>query len=265
MDVALRSRNEGAVAGDASAVVSEAEWRARKDLAAAYRLCETYGMTDLMATHLSARVPDAPDQFLITTHGLMFGEVTASSLLKVDLDGNILLKPDPTAGLQAAAFVIHSGVYQARPDAMAVIHTHSVPAMAVASLECGLLPLTQTAIRFMTRIAYHRFGGPERDPDERAALARDLGGHSVMLLRNHGILAVGNTMGEAFNLAYKLDRACAAQIAAMSCGVPLHLVDEQVVDEAAEMYDYKYLKHHLELEWKAHLRKLDRTDAGYSK
>ena len=147
--------------------VSGPEWQTRVDLAACYRLCEHFGMTDMIATHISARVPDAPGEFLVIAHGLLFGEVTASSLLKADLDGNVTLLPEFGAGmpdynLQAAAFVIHSALYRARPDVMAALHTHTTAGMAVSALQCGLLPLTQTAHRFITRLEIGRASCRER-------------------------------------------------------------------------------------------------------
>src|SRR6185437_3656492 len=154
--------------------VSEAEWQARLDLAAAYRLCDLYGMSDMIYTHISARVPDSPDQFLLNPHGVLFEEMTASSLLKVDLDGKVIEQPEGGYGLHQAGFVIHSALYRARPDIGAAMHT-------------------QTATRFCSRMAYHDFNGPERDPGERDALARDLGQMNYMILRNHGLLTVGPT------------------------------------------------------------------------
>jgi ribulose-5-phosphate 4-epimerase/fuculose-1-phosphate aldolase len=143
--------------------VSDAEWTARVDLAACYRLAEVYGMSDMICTHISARLLQEPSKFLIIAHGMLFSEVTASSLLKVDLEGKVAYQPDLPYGLQLAGFVIHSAIYKARPDVMAVMHTHTVAGMAVSSLKCGLLPLTQTSTRFYGRIAYHDFAGPERD------------------------------------------------------------------------------------------------------
>ena len=245
------------------AEVSAAEWAARVDLAAAYRLADLYGMSDMIYTHISARVPDAPGHFLINPHGMLFEEITASSLLKVDLDGAVAYAPDLPYGLQVAGFVIHSAIYRARPDVGAVMHTHTIAGMAVSSLKCGLLPLTQTATRFYTRIAYHDFTGPERDPGERERLAAHLGAENVMILRNHGLLTVGATVAETFNRMYGMERSCQAQIAAMSCNTELNHLDPAIVDRAVALYDPKLIRPYGILEWPALLRKLDRIDPSY--
>ena len=188
--------------------VSEAEWQARVDLAAGYRLCDLYGMSDMIYTHISARVPGEPDRVLLNAHGMLFDEVTASSLLNVDLDGKVQDMPEGQYGLHQAGYVIHSALYRARPDVSAAMHTHTIAGMAVSALKCGLLPLTQTATRFSSRIAYHDFSGPERDPAERGAPARDLGQMNYLILRNHGLLTVGPTVAEAFTAMYGLERSC---------------------------------------------------------
>jgi ribulose-5-phosphate 4-epimerase/fuculose-1-phosphate aldolase len=243
--------------------VTDAEWQARVDLAACYRLCEPYGMTDMIYTHISARVPDQPNHFLIIAHGLLFDEVTASNLLTVDLDGNVITQPEFEYSLQQAGFVIHSAIYRARPDAMAAMHTHTTAGMAVSALECGLLPLTQTATRFITRLAYHDFNGPERDPSERDQLAAHLGQMNCMILRNHGLLTVGPSVAEAFNYMYGLERACRAQLAAMACNTPLNTLPQSVVDKAVAMYDPKTIRPYGKLEWAALLRSLDRIDPSW--
>lgn len=243
--------------------VSDAEWSARIDLAACYRLADAYGMSDMTYTHISSRVPEQPDHFLINAHGMLFDEITASSLLKVDLEGNVAYKPDLPYGLQLAGFVIHSAIYKARPDVMAVMHTHTIAGMAVSSMKCGFLPLTQTATRFYTRIAYHDFNGPERDPGERELLARDLGEHNLMILRNHGLLTVGPSIPEAFNFMYGMERSCQAQVAAMAANTELNLLPQPVVDKAVSMYDPSVIRRYGILEWPALLRKLDRQDPSY--
>jgi ribulose-5-phosphate 4-epimerase/fuculose-1-phosphate aldolase len=243
--------------------VSEAEWSARVDLAAAYRLAELYAMSDLIYTHISARVPGEPNHFLINAHGMLFDEISASSLIKVDLDGAVVYQPELPYGLQQAGFVIHSALYRARADVNAAMHTHTVAGMAVSSLKCGLLPLTQTATRFYTRVAYHDFNGPERDPGERDALAADLGRHDVMILRNHGLLTVGETLPETFNRMYGMERSCQAQIAAMACNTELNLMPEAVVEKAVGLYDPSLIRRYGILEWPSLLRKLDRQDPSY--
>lgn len=243
--------------------VSSAEWLVRTDLAAAYRLCELYGMSDMIYTHISARVPDAPNHLLINPHGMLFDETSASCFLKVDLDGHVLHQADAEYGLHPAGFVIHSAIYRARPDAMAAMHSHTVAGMAVSALKCGLLPLTQTATRFFGRVAYHDFNGPERDPAERDVLAHHLGAHNCMILRNHGLLTVGPTIAETFNYMYGMERSCQAQLAAMACNTPLNILAQDVVDKAVAMYEPGVVRRYGLREWDALLRRLDRIDSSF--
>lgn len=245
------------------ASVSEAEWTARLDLAACYRLCEQYGMSDMIYTHITARVPDSPGHFLINPNGMLFGEITASSLLKVSVEGEILYKPDLPYGLHPAGFTIHSSIYRARPDAMAAMHTHTVAGMAVSALKCGLLPLTQTATRFYGRIAYHDFRGPERDPSEREALARSIGPLNTCILRNHGLLTLGESVPEAFIAMWGLERACQAQLQAMACNTELEIPSDEVVAKSCAMYDPPNSRRYGLLEWPGLLRKLDATDPSW--
>jgi ribulose-5-phosphate 4-epimerase/fuculose-1-phosphate aldolase len=243
--------------------VSEAEWKARVDLAACYRLCEGYGMSDMIYTHISARVPDSPDHFLLNPNGMLFGEITASSLLKVGLEGTIAYKPDLPYGLHPAGFTIHSAIYRARPDVMAVMHTHTIAGMAVSALKCGLLPLTQTATRFYGRTAYHDFRGPERDPSERDALAKSLGSLNYLILRNHGLLTVGESVPETFIAMWGLERACQAQLQAMACNTELNMPTPDVVERSCAMYEPGSSRRYGLLEWPALLRKLDKVDSSY--
>lgn len=245
--------------------VSTAEWEARVNLAACYRLTDHYGMSDMIYTHISARVPDEPGRFLLNAHGMLFSEMCASGFLKVDLDGNIAYAPKNLFGygLHAAGFVIHSAIYKARPDVMAVVHTHTIAGMAVSSLACGLLPLTQTSHRFVRRLAYHDFNGPERDPAERETIARHLGDKDVMILRNHGLLSVGPSVPEAFNRIYGLERSCQAQLAAMACNTALNTLSEAVIDKSTAMYAPGAVRPYGLLEWAGLLRLLDRKDPSY--
>ena len=245
------------------ASVSEAEWQARVDLAACYRLCDRYGMSDMIYTHITARVPDAPGQFLINPNGMLFSEITASSLLKVTAEGEILYRPDLPYGLHPAGFTIHSAIYRARADVMAAMHTHTIAGMAVSALKCGLLPLTQTATRFYGRIAYHDFRGPERDPSEREALARSLGPLNTCILRNHGLLTTGESVPEAFIAMWGLERACQAQLAAMACNTELEMPSAEVVEKSCSMYAPGNSRTYGPLEWQGLLRMLDRTDPGF--
>src|SRR6478609_4192865 len=169
---------------------SSAEWQARVDLAACYRLVDLYGMSDMMANHVSMRVPDEEGAFLINPYGMMYEEITASCLIKVDIEGNILSKPDFGAldyGVNRAGYVIHSAIHEARPEIACVIHTHSWASMAVSALECGLLPITQTAMRFL-KIGYHDYEGVVLDTKEQESLLKDLGDGEAVILRNHGML-----------------------------------------------------------------------------
>ena len=196
--------------------VSEEEWKIRVDLAAAYRLVAYYGWDDLIFTHLSARIPGPEHHFLLNPYNLMFEEVTASSLVKVGMDGNPV-GPTPFV-TNAAGFTIHSAIHMAREDAQAVIHLHTPHGQAVSAHGEGLMPLTQTAMLVRDDVAYHDYEGVAVDLDERGRIVADLGQKGSMLLRNHGTLAVGETVGEAFIRIYFLERACEAQILALSAG-----------------------------------------------
>jgi ribulose-5-phosphate 4-epimerase/fuculose-1-phosphate aldolase len=245
------------------ATPSEGEWAARVDLAAAYRLCEIYGMSDMIYTHISARIPGEPEHFLINPNGMLFDEITASSLLKVHVEGRILAQSDERYGLHPAGFTIHSAIYRARPDVNAAMHTHTIAGMAVASLKCGLLPLTQTSHRFINGLSYHDFRGPERNPGGRDALAADLGANNYAILRNHGLLTVGPTVAEAFNYMYGLERSCQAQLAAMACNAELNELSEEVVATSAAMYAPGAVRRYGLLEWPGLLRRLDRLDPSF--
>jgi len=244
---------------------SEAEWQARVDLAACYRLVDLYGMSDMMANHVSMRVPDEEGAFLINAYGMMYEEITASSLIKIDVAGNILSKPDfgeLDYGINRAGYVIHSAVHEARPEVTCVIHTHSWASMAVSALECGLLPITQTAMRFL-KIGYHDFQGVVLNEQEQASLLRDMGDKEALLLRNHGALTVGRTVGEAFNWMHRLELACRSQLAAMACNTPLVKVSPDVLEETWNNYQRGTRRPYGLMEWPALLRKLDRLDPSY--
>jgi ribulose-5-phosphate 4-epimerase/fuculose-1-phosphate aldolase len=242
--------------------VSAAEWQARVDLAACYRLCDRYGMSDMIYTHITARVPDAPDQFLINPNGMLFSEITASCLLKVTIEGEVLYRPETPYGLHPAGFTIHSGIYRPRADAMAVMHTHTIAGMAVSALKCGLLPLTQTATRFYGRVAYHDFRGPERDPGERELLARSIGAQNYAILRNHGLLTIGASVAETFIAMWGMERACQAQLQAMACNTALEIPSDEVVAKSCATYEHGSRRYGL-LEWPGLLRQLDRTDPDF--
>lgn len=241
--------------------VSAGEWEVRVDLAACYRIAAHYRMTDLIYTHISARVPGPEDYFLINAFGLLWDEISASTLVKVTLDGDIV--DDPTGnGINRAGYVIHSAVHRARPDLMCVMHTHTAAGIAVSAQEQGLLPLSQHAMRFTNSIGYHDYEGLALELDEQARLTRDLGTHKAMILRNHGLLACGASVAEAFDLMYYLERACQSQINAMAGGAKLRLPPPAVAEKVAAQFKglpYKAKK----TEWKALLRMLDKTDPTY--
>ncbi|MEO7725717.1 MAG: class II aldolase/adducin family protein [Burkholderiales bacterium] len=241
--------------------VSADEWDTRVDLAACYRLAAHYRMTDLIYTHISARVSGPEHHFLINAFGLLWDEISASTLVKVTLDGEIV--DDPTGnGINRAGYVIHSAVHRARPDLTCVMHTHTAAGIGVSAQEQGLLPLSQHAMRFAGGIGYHDYEGLALELDEQARLTHDLGVHKVMILRNHGLLACGESIAEAFDLMYYLERACQSQINAMAGGAGLSLPPAAVAEKTAAQFrqlPYKVTK----TEWKAHLRMLDKTAPSY--
>lgn len=251
---------------DVKAACSDAEWQMRVNLAACYRLMDLYGFSDLMANHVSARVPGDDHHFLINPYGMLYEEITASSLIKIDLDGNEILKPDfgeLNYGVNRAGFVIHSAIHRAKPELECVIHSHTWSGMAISSLECGIQPLTQTAMRF-AHVAYHDFEGVVLDLDEQKSIVEDLGDHQVMILRNHGLLTVGESIAEAFNCMHRLELCCKAQLAAMACGSPLHPVPKEVVEDTYRSYLPNVRRRFGLLDWPALLRKLDRLDPSYA-
>ena len=244
---------------------SPEEWQARVDLAACYRLVDWYGMSDMMAKHISMRVPDQEGAFLINAYGMMYEEITASSLIKIDVEGNILAKPDfgeLNYGINKAGYVIHSAVHAARPELACVIHTHSWASMAVSALECGLLPITQTAMRFL-KIGYHDYQGVVLNLEEQESLLKDIGDKEALLLRNHGAMTVGRTVGEAFNWMHRLELSCRTQLAAMACNTPLVEVSAAVLQETWNNYQPGTRRPYGLMEWPALLRKLDRIDPSY--
>jgi ribulose-5-phosphate 4-epimerase/fuculose-1-phosphate aldolase len=242
-------------------LVSPAEWEMRVNLAACYRLMAVYDMTEMIANHISARVPGSHNEFLINPYGMLYEEVTASSLIRIDLDGNVLFNATGY-GVNRAGYVIHSAVHAARPDVECVIHTHTIAGMAVSAMKCGLLPIAQTSMRF-AEIAYHDYEGIAINLDERERLVQDLGNHEGMILRNHGLLAAGASIPEAFNNMFRLERACQVQVAALSCNTELALPPREIVERAAHLFQPGVRRRYGLLEWPALLRKLDRIDPSY--
>ena len=240
--------------------VTAEEWQARKELAACYRLMVHYRMTDMVYTHISARIPGT-EQILINAFGLMFEEVTASNLVKIDLDGTIV--DDPTGlGVNNAGYVIHSAVHGARPDVACVIHAHTSAQMAVSCEEEGLLPLTQHAMRFYGRIGYHDYEGIALDPAERERLVADLSTHEALILRNHGTLALGATVGAAFTNMYYLERACQAQVMAQSTGRPLRMPSLASIENTVAIFA-RPSNVRADRDWGALLRLVEREHPDY--
>jgi ribulose-5-phosphate 4-epimerase/fuculose-1-phosphate aldolase len=249
--------------------IAPAEWETRVDLAACYRLVDLYGMTDLHLNHISARVPGSEGHFLINPFGMLYEEITASSLIKIDLAGNIVANANPEYGINLPGYVIHSAIHRARHDVACVLHTHTNAGMAVSILKCGLLPLTQTAMRW-SRIAYHDFEGVVVDLDEQKRLVDNLGDSEVMILRNHGLLACGQSIAQAFNNIYRLERACQTQLQAMACNAEISMPSPEVIAHSnaqlsvAPSPDAKGRKlPHGSIEWPALKRMLDRRDPSY--
>jgi ribulose-5-phosphate 4-epimerase/fuculose-1-phosphate aldolase len=230
----------------------------RIQLAAAYRLAEKFGMSELTSTHISLRVPGPTPTFLFNQNGMLFDEITASNLVRIDLHGNPVGENKKVA-LNRAGINIHGAVLEARPDVSCVLHTHNVYSIAVASTENGLLPLSQAAMRFTGRLAYHDYGRAGTDDTERSRLQEDLGDNEVMLLRNHGILTTGKTVGEAFVSAFYLEKACQVQAFAQAMGQPLVFPEQGAIDDAAGGPGPAGS----ERTWQALLRRLDREDPSY--
>ena len=237
--------------------VSRDEWATRVDLAACYRLVHHYGMDDLVYNHVSARVPGEEGHFLINAYGMTYDEISASSLVKIDFEGKIVQDSGTGYGIN---HVIHSAVHRGRPDVACVIHTHTPAGMAISAMKCGLLSLTQNAM-FFSGVGYHGYEGPAVDLDEQKRLAADLGEHVAMVLRNHGLLAVGSTIPEAFITMYWLERACQAQVFAMQteCELPA----QETVFKTNQRYKPGQRRRIGELEWAGLLRLLERRYPGF--
>ncbi|MBI1775089.1 MAG: class II aldolase/adducin family protein [Proteobacteria bacterium] len=242
--------------------VSPEEWKMRVDLAACYRLAAKYGWVDLIATHISARVQAPPGQhhFLINPHGYLFQQITASSLVKIDQDGN---KVSPSAyAVNPAGFVIHSAIHMLNEEAICVFHSHAVAGMGVSMQEDGLLMASQHAAFFHGNLAYHDIEHMEAGVDGRGILAGDLGQHRAMIMRNHGLLTTGRSVAEAFGIMHILERACAAQIAAQSGGAKVRIMPDRVSAHFAAFYRDMTLRNG-ELAWPALIRMLDDEDPSY--
>jgi len=248
------------------AEMSSAERGVRTDLAACYRLVAQFGMADLIFNHVTARVPGGRDAFLINPFGMLYEEITAGSLIKVDLAGEVLDPGNSGYGVNRAGYVIHSAVHAARPDVACVIHTHTRAGVAVSCMAQGLMPISQTALRFLGRVGYHDYEGPATDDDEKVRLTAALGEKDVLILRNHGLLACGRSIAEAFLLMQRLETACQIQVAALAGGAPV-TPSAQSQARTAAMFSPRTGSADVsvsgDLEWPALLRLLDRRDPSY--
>jgi ribulose-5-phosphate 4-epimerase/fuculose-1-phosphate aldolase len=246
---------------DIRSAVSEAEWKARVDLAALYRLTALYGWDDMIFTHISHRVPGPEHHFLINPYGYFFEEITASSLVKVDLEGNIVQETD--AMINPAGFTIHSAIHAAREDAHVVMHLHTDQGVAVSSQKEGLMPISQTAMIVREDVAYHDYEGVALDLDERERLVADIGAKNLMLLRNHGTLTVGRSPAEAFLRMFFFERACSMQVKAQAGGGDLIEWHEAMQDRVGGQAAGGFTMLGDRLVWPALRRKLDRAMPGY--
>lgn len=239
--------------------VSEAEWQSRVDLAACYRLVAHHGMTDLTATHISARVPGQDGAFLINPYDMFFDEITASSLVKVDITGQKMAESPHSVNRRG--FQIHGAVHGVRPDIQCVLHTHTRTGMAVSAMECGLLPMSQHALVFHGRVGYHDYEGPDFNAQEQGRMVRHLGPHCAMILHNHGLLIVGRNIAEAWFLTYYLEKACQSQVDLMTAGAEIKLPPEEIRALTAERFrGFGPLG---QRSWPGHLRQVERLDPGF--
>lgn len=236
-------------------------WRVRVDLALCYRLVAHYGLTDLIYTHISARVPGTPGRFLLNRMGVAFDEMTASDLVEVGTGDPP--EDSDAAPINLAGYTIHSAIHMARPDVSCALHLHSRATMAVAALERGLLPLNQISMQFYDRLAYHDYEGIALDLDERRRLIDSMGDKNAMILRNHGLLTLGDTIAKAFTRAYYLEKACQIQLDAMATGEELRLPPPEVCEHAARQFDGFYEGDAARLDWAANRRAIDRVNPGY--
>ena len=241
--------------------VSAAEWATRVDLAAAYRLLAAYGWDDLVFTHVSARVPGPDEHFLINPYGLLFEEITASSLVKVDLAGTQLT--DSPYPVNPAGFTIHSAIHEARPDVACVLHTHTRAGIAVSAQRAGLAPISQQSLFALSSIGYHDYEGVALDADEKPRLVADLGAATSLILRNHGLLTVGPSIADAFLAMYVLETACRIQVAAQAGGGELTMIDERILAGIRAQGEQVTKGLGGALAWPGLLRKLDRRDPSF--
>jgi len=239
--------------------VSKEEWETRQDLAAFYRTIPYFGWDDLIFTHISAKVPGADDEFLINPYGFLFDEITASNLVKVNLKGKIL--SDTNNFINPAGFTIHSAIHESRDDAHCIVHLHSNDGVAVASLKDGLLPLSQTGMLVRSQIAYHDYEGVALFEEEKERLVKDLGKARLMILRNHGTLALGKNVAEAFTNIYFLEKACSYQVRALSGNLELNYPSEESIETTRQQGEGREMA--AALLWPAVKRKMERLDSSF--
>jgi ribulose-5-phosphate 4-epimerase/fuculose-1-phosphate aldolase len=244
------------------ATVSEVEWQQRVDLAACYRLVALYDMDDLIFTHISARVPGPEHHFLINPYGLTFDEMTASSMVKVDIAGSKVM--DSEYEINPAGFTIHSAIHAAREDAQCVLHVHSINGIAVSAQREGVLPLSQHSMFVLSSLAYHDYEGVALDENEKPRLVRDLGDKHYLMLRNHGLLTVGRSIADAFLAMYLFETACKIQVRAQAGGGELGRIPEALIRRAPAQMKEVTRGAGATLAWPGLLRKLDRIDPGYA-
>ena len=246
--------------------MNTAEWDTRVNLAAAFRLADLYGWSDLLGTHLSARVPGFDQQFLINPFGMMFDEMTASALVKVDINGSIL--SDTNHPINPAGFTVHSAIHMMRHDVECVIHTHTAAGLGVATQKDGLLPLTQQSLAVMAHCGYHDYEGIAFNLKERTTMGAHLGINNILILRNHGLLSVGATVGEAFMWMYRAERACRFQLAFQQAGAAPTVILPEIIATTFEQNRHANSSEGYRPigvnEWPALLRKLDRENPGYA-
>jgi ribulose-5-phosphate 4-epimerase/fuculose-1-phosphate aldolase len=236
-----------------------AERTIRIELAACYRLMHRFAMTDLIYTHVSARLPGADGHFLLNPYGLMFDEITASNLVEVDREGNVV--GDGDWPVNQAGYVIHSAILEARDDVICALHTHTRAGVAVSTLDCGLLPISQHALQFHDRIAYHDYEGIACDLDERKRLAADLGDRDAIVLRNHGLLTCGRSVADAFLTMFNLEQSCKIQLDAQAAGTPITMLSDAVCERTARQFEDGANAD--KPAWRALIRQLDRDDPSY--
>lgn len=253
------SQNDESVAS-VKLQVSPEEWQMRCDLAALYRLVALFGWDDLIFTHITAKVPGSKDHFLINPYGMMFDEITASSLVKINLQGEKVMASE--YDINPAGFTIHSCIHAAREDAICVLHTHSINGVAVSAQKSGLLPLSQFAFIVMRSLSYHDYEGLALNPDEQPRLVRDLGETNYMILRNHGLLTIGQTPADAFQAMHRLEAACMVQVRAQAGG-PLNYIPDEIM-ERAKVESRADRAYKASLAWPGLLRRLDRRNPGYN-